>query len=87
MYEFGAIPDPTNNGTGQFGSCESGGQSLGGSVVDRRRRDTSFSESKAGPSRFQDQPPPSQWQETQQPTPLGPFKATCPISIPQSECA
>ena len=64
MYEFNDIPDP-NNGTGQFGSSESGGQSLGGPVVDGRRRDTSFSESKAGPSRFQDQPPPSQWQETQ----------------------
>ena len=56
MYEFGSIPDP-NNGTGKFGSSESGGQSLGGPVVDGRRRDTSFSESKAGPSRFQDQPP------------------------------
>ena len=63
MYEFGAIPDPTNNGTGQFGSSESGGRSLGGLVVDGRRRDTSFSV-KVGPSRFQDQPP-SQWQETQ----------------------
>ena len=88
MYEFGAVPDP-NNGTGQFGSSESGGQSLGGPVVDGRRRDTSFSESKAGPSRFQDQPPPSQWQETQQPTPLGPFlKSSHPsgnaaILIPQ----
>ena len=35
----------------------------------RRRRDTSFSESNAGPSRFHDQPPPSQWQQQQQPTP------------------
>ena len=70
VFKFGTIPNP-NNGTGQFGLSESGGQSLGGPVVDGRRRDTPISESKAGPSRFQDQPPPSQWQETQQPTPLG----------------
>ena len=65
--EFGTVPNP-NNQRGQFGSSESGGQSLGGPVVDGRRRDASFSESTAGPSRFQDQPPPSQWQQ-QQPTP------------------
>ena len=52
MFQFGVIPNP-NNGTGQFqfGSSESGGKSLGGPVVDERRRgrrrDTPFSESKA----------------------------------------
>jgi hypothetical protein len=60
------IPLRTSPSSQQVGSSESGGQSLGVPVVDGRRRDASFSESSAGPSRFQDQPPSSQWQQQQQ---------------------
>ena len=65
--DFGAngpIPSP-NSGRGQFGSSESSGHSLGGPVVGGLRRDSSLSESKAGPSQLQDSPT-SHWQNSYQ---------------------
>jgi hypothetical protein len=61
-------PTGLSESGGQYGSSESSGHSLREPVVGGRLRDTSFSESiNAGPSRLQDPPPTSHWQQ-QQPT-------------------